>query len=73
MVCPIQKSIVPLKIIVQITLGVNRQHNFTSLLKKLNALADTGNHITSGHSLLDSYTTAFASLFSKQNFSRKWF
>ena len=43
MVCPIQKNIVPLKITVQITLGVNRQHNFTSLLKKRNTLADTGN------------------------------
>ena len=44
MVCLIQQNIVPFKIIVQINLGVNKQHNFTSLLKNLNALVDLGNH-----------------------------
>ena len=61
MVCPIQNDFVLFKIIVQITLGVNKQHNFTSLLKYLNALADIGSH-TGGHSLLESYTTAFNSI-----------
>ena len=58
MVCPIQNNTVPFKIIVLITLGVNKQHNFTSLLKHLNALANIGSH-TGGNSLLESYTTAF--------------
>ena len=66
MVCPIQKNIVPFKIIVQITRGVNKQHNFTSLLKNLNALADIGNH-TGGHSLLESYTTAFNRIMLESN------
>ena len=58
MVCPIQNNTVPFKFIVLITLGVNKQHNFTSLLKHLNALANIGSH-TGGNSLLESYTTAF--------------
>ena len=56
MVCPIQNNTV--LIIVLITLSANKQHNFTSLLKYLNALADIGSH-TGGYSLLESYTTAF--------------
>ena len=45
---------------------MNKQHNFTSLLKNLNALADIGNH-TGGHSLLESYATVFNSIMLANN------
>lgn len=39
MVCTIQCNIAAFKIIVQITLGVKKQQDFTNLFKNLNAFA----------------------------------